>query len=167
MRWTQVVLLTRALSCGRRSRVVLTPRRWCQVRERKLSRATVAKTPGAPGRTRIIRKPLRGECRVIPVYPTNACALYHYHCIRGLRAHRAPGIPCALFSEGAGPKTKLEQKTCCEIAKPCLYVSVEAMARIGHPSISPRNLFRRRSIAGSRLVKPCHDDSLVGPGVGL
>ncbi len=31
MRWTRVVLLTRALSCGRRSRVVLTPRRWRQV----------------------------------------------------------------------------------------------------------------------------------------
>src|SRR6266849_6435440 len=31
MRWTQAALLTRALSCGRRSRVVLTPRRWRQV----------------------------------------------------------------------------------------------------------------------------------------
>jgi protein PhnA len=30
MRWTQAVRLTRALTCGRRSRVVLTPRRWCQ-----------------------------------------------------------------------------------------------------------------------------------------
>ena len=27
---------------------------------------------------------------------TNACAFYHYHCTRGYRAHRAPGIPCAL-----------------------------------------------------------------------
>jgi hypothetical protein len=31
MRWTQAALLTRALICGRRSRVVLTPRRWRQV----------------------------------------------------------------------------------------------------------------------------------------
>ena len=31
VRWTQAALLTRALSCGRRSRVVLTPRRWRQV----------------------------------------------------------------------------------------------------------------------------------------
>src|ERR1700692_3627786 len=31
---------------------------------------------------------------------TNACALYHTHCTRGYRAHRAPGIPCALGSEG-------------------------------------------------------------------
>jgi len=32
MRWTRAVLLTRAPTCGRRSRVVLTPRRWRQVR---------------------------------------------------------------------------------------------------------------------------------------
>jgi hypothetical protein len=31
MRWTRAALLTRALTCGRRSRVVLTPRRWRQV----------------------------------------------------------------------------------------------------------------------------------------
>jgi hypothetical protein len=31
MRWTWAVLLTRARYCGRRSRVVLTPRRWRQV----------------------------------------------------------------------------------------------------------------------------------------
>src|ERR1019366_7784724 len=30
-RWTQAALLTRAWFCGRQSRVVLTPRRWCQV----------------------------------------------------------------------------------------------------------------------------------------
>ena len=31
MRWTRAALLTRALACGRRSRVVPTPRRWRQV----------------------------------------------------------------------------------------------------------------------------------------
>jgi hypothetical protein len=34
MRWTQAALLTRALTCGRRSRVVLTPRRRRQVCEK-------------------------------------------------------------------------------------------------------------------------------------
>jgi hypothetical protein len=53
--------------CGRRSRVVLTPRRWCQVRGRQLSRMTVAKEPVHRGERAISRKPLRGECRVIPV----------------------------------------------------------------------------------------------------
>jgi hypothetical protein len=37
MRWTQVAPWTRALSCGRRSRVVLTPRRWRQVLEKQAS----------------------------------------------------------------------------------------------------------------------------------
>jgi hypothetical protein len=37
MRWTQGVPKTRALICGRRSRVVLTPRRWCQVLEKQAS----------------------------------------------------------------------------------------------------------------------------------
>ena len=29
---------------------------------------------------------------------------YHYRCTRGYRAHRAPGIPCALFSKRAERK---------------------------------------------------------------
>ena len=31
---------------------------------------------------------------------TNACACYHYLCTRGYRAHRTPGIPCALCFRG-------------------------------------------------------------------
>jgi hypothetical protein len=69
MRWTQAALLTRALACGRRSRVVLTPRR-----RRQVSGRTFAddgdKKARSPGRVR--RKPLkpsRGECRVTPVRP--------------------------------------------------------------------------------------------------
>src|ERR1700685_1844091 len=42
MRWTRVALLTRALSCGRRSRRVLTPRRWRQAGERAMSALTGA-----------------------------------------------------------------------------------------------------------------------------
>ena len=42
--------------CGRRSRVVLTPRRWCQVCERQLSQATVARKPGRRGEREISRK---------------------------------------------------------------------------------------------------------------
>jgi len=40
---------------GRPSRVVLTPRRWCQVSWRRLRETTVAKKPGAPGRSRSSR----------------------------------------------------------------------------------------------------------------
>jgi hypothetical protein len=49
MRWTRMALLTRALSCGRRSRVVLTPRRWRQVRRRRLRLMTVTNKPGHRG----------------------------------------------------------------------------------------------------------------------
>jgi hypothetical protein len=38
------------------------------------------------------------------------------------RAHRAPGIPCALNSERAGINEYLAQKPCGEIAKLCLAV---------------------------------------------
>ena len=37
--------LTNGADRGRKRRVVLAPRRWCQVREGKLSRVTVAKEP--------------------------------------------------------------------------------------------------------------------------
>ena len=46
----------RTRCCGRRSRVVLIPRRWDQVCKDDL-RATVASKPGTPGRAR--RKPLK------------------------------------------------------------------------------------------------------------
>jgi hypothetical protein len=51
--------------CVRRSRVVLTPRRWRQVGGQPPM--TVAKEPGHRGARRKPLKPLRGECRVFPV----------------------------------------------------------------------------------------------------
>src|SRR3984957_11289669 len=56
MRWTRVALLTRALSCGRRSRVVLTPRRWRQVGGGN-STGEGGKKARSPGRAR--NKPLK------------------------------------------------------------------------------------------------------------
>jgi hypothetical protein len=51
MRWTQAALLTRAPACGRRSRVVLTPRRWRQVCGR-YSAGDGGKQARSPGRAR-------------------------------------------------------------------------------------------------------------------
>ena len=63
--------------CGRRSRVVLTPRRWRQVggvlsarpgSDKSLNPQATVSTSRSPGRARRKPlKPLRGECRVIPV----------------------------------------------------------------------------------------------------
>src|ERR1700686_49900 len=46
MRWTRGARLTGDAACGRRSRVVLTPRRWRQVRGKQFPGATVARKPG-------------------------------------------------------------------------------------------------------------------------
>ena len=78
MRWTQAVLLTRALSCGRRSRVILTPRRWRQVGERNFT-DDGGKQARSPGRAR--RKPLKPSRAGMPGDPgatvvTNARAFY-------------------------------------------------------------------------------------------
>ena len=96
MRWTRVAPKTRAPARGRRSRVVLTPRRWRQVGG-SYSAGDGGKKARSPGRARYkLLKPLRGECRVIPGVPavTNACAFYTPHAAAG--AIRAPGIPRAL-----------------------------------------------------------------------
>jgi hypothetical protein len=48
------------------------------------------------------REPLALWCAFSDDNPTttNACASCYYHGTRGYRAHRAPGIPCALIGEG-------------------------------------------------------------------
>jgi hypothetical protein len=93
MRWTQVALLTRALACGRRSRVVLTPRRWRQV-SRKYPRGEGGKKARSPGRARNKRlKPSRAGMPGDPgaTVVTNACAFYH--CARGCGCNGHPAFP--------------------------------------------------------------------------
>ena len=93
MRWTLVVLLTRALPCGRRSRVVLTPRRWRQVSQKCL-RGDGGKQARSPGRARNkLLKPSRAGMPGDPgaTVVTNACAFYTSR--TRLRVQRAPGIP--------------------------------------------------------------------------
>src|ERR1700738_4363656 len=84
MRWTRAALLTRALTGGRRSRVVLTPRRRRQVGG-SFSADDGDKKARSPGRARRKPlKPLRGECRttrrdrgdytrVLPTHGTRGC----------------------------------------------------------------------------------------------
>jgi hypothetical protein len=58
-------LLDEQRGCGRRRRVVLTPRRWRQVCERQLSQAKVANKPGHLGERVISRKTIaqgRPDC---------------------------------------------------------------------------------------------------------
>jgi hypothetical protein len=83
---------------GRPSRVVLAPRRWCQVCGKQFSRAMVAKKPGTPGRSRSNRNTIAQEMpgrSGEPVVNTLVCFSTHLHA--RLRVHRAPGISCALL----------------------------------------------------------------------
>ena len=65
MRWTRIAPLTNGARCGRRSRVVLTPRCWRQVREKQAPQGRRWQESRSPRRARRKPlKPLRGECRV-------------------------------------------------------------------------------------------------------
>jgi hypothetical protein len=69
-------------SSGRRSRVVLTPRRWCQVGGTQVSLATVAKQPGRRGEHEISRKPPCREGRIASAEPVCSCAFSILHFAR-------------------------------------------------------------------------------------
>src|ERR1700681_3635195 len=97
----------------RQNRVVLTPRRWRQVRGVKSAQPgldktyplmTVAKEPGHRGARNKPLKPLRagmpGDSGVL-VY---SCAFYQCKAHTRLRVQRAPGVPHALF-RAKGPCT--------------------------------------------------------------
>jgi hypothetical protein len=80
---------------GRRSRVVLTPRCWRQVCEKKRRRR--CQTSLVTGEsTKETVKPLRGECRVISGVTVVTMLVCFFTLHARLRAHWAPGIPCAL-----------------------------------------------------------------------
>jgi hypothetical protein len=97
MRWTRVALLTRAHPCGRRSRVVLTPRRWRQVGERNFT-DDGGKQARSPGRARNkLLKPSRAGMPGDPgaTVVTNACVLLPY--TRGCGCNGHPAFPAPLL----------------------------------------------------------------------
>jgi hypothetical protein len=109
---------TSALFRGRRSRVVLTPRRWRQVGG-SLSADDGDKKARSPGRARRKPlKPLRRECRVISAEPVAATRVLLLHA--RLRVRLAPGIPCALFFFGAHEIMQDSGARCRENAEVCL-----------------------------------------------
>src|ERR1700722_16313272 len=116
MRGTRMVLLTRGPDADVRSRVVLTPRRWCQVCEKERRRRW-PKRPEHRGDHEVTVKTIAwgmpGDSGVTCML---VCALPLSLHTRP-RAHRAPGIPCALISRGRVKNEYLAQKTCGEIAK--------------------------------------------------
>src|SRR6202048_5310515 len=79
MRWTRAPLVTNSAGCGRRSRVVLTPRRWRQVL-REDAQDDGDKKARSPGRARNkLLKPLRAGMPGYsggPVVTTLVCFIY-------------------------------------------------------------------------------------------
>ena len=92
--------LTSEACCGRQSRVVLAPRRWCQVcgaihGRRWLTSPAHRGDHGVTVKT--IARGMPGDSGE-PVVTTLVCLFYYLHA--RLRVHRAPGISCALFIGG-------------------------------------------------------------------
>src|SRR5262245_47174909 len=63
----------------------------------------------SPGRSRISRKPLRGESRDVSAVPVKTVCILLYAQHTALRAQSAPGFPCALFGKRANEVAKLGQ----------------------------------------------------------
>jgi hypothetical protein len=97
MRWTLWRRVDERRHGGRRSRVVLTPRRWRQAL-RIIRKAMVAKKPGSPGRARSKPlKPLRREGRVCPrPVVTNSRVFLLHARLRVRTAHAAFPAPSIL-----------------------------------------------------------------------
>jgi hypothetical protein len=97
MRWTLLRRQDERRGSGRRSRVVLTSRRWRQVLEKlALLRDDGDKKARSPGRAR--NKPLNHRAGNAGMFGepvvTNSCAFFTLR--TRLRVRLAPGIPCAL-----------------------------------------------------------------------
>ena len=92
MRWTQGAAETISRTCGRRSRVVLTPRRWRQAFG-KFSEVTVAKQPGHRGEREVSRKPLRRESRRCSGSPVVLPPVLLLHGTHGCDRHPAFPAP--------------------------------------------------------------------------
>ena len=111
MRWTREVLLTRALSCGRRSRVVLTPRRWRQVLWRYSARRRWQKSPVAGESTKetvkTIARGMPGETGVTVV---TTLVYFVFYRTRGCGRIERPAFPAPSFQREPDQNTNLARK---------------------------------------------------------
>jgi hypothetical protein len=165
MRWTrhierdvQLHARGRTMRCVRRSRVVLTPRRWRQVRERRcrpLARhvRTLANDGGkkarSPGRARRKPlKPLRRECRLVSGEPvvTNSCAFSFR--TRGCGCIGHPAFPAPSFlsrvtsmhSSDANCVAGMRGRVCYSDVMPVQKREARLRARCrGHPRLASRS----------------------------
>jgi hypothetical protein len=101
---------------GRRSRMVLTPRRWRQVAGVMIPAATVANKPGTPGRLRISRKPV-AQGGPVAVRTCGSAACFLLHADHGCDQH--PAFPAPSCLKGAELTAELGRIRRREKARAC------------------------------------------------
>ncbi len=161
MRWTQAARLTSALSCGRRSRVVLTPRRWRQVCGSD-SAGDGGKKARSPRRAR--RKPLK------PSACGNAgcsrCTRGGYTRVPPLFAHEATGAAGTRHS----PRPRLGEwfwhspgALASRSANARLQIGVRSLRGAnGSRECAPEDrLLSRREVAKCGLLRSARNDGLI------
>ena len=154
-------------NCGRRSRVVLTPRRWRQALA-SLQGRRWQESPVTEESTKETVTPSRRESRICPVdlwFLTPV--LFYLH--RRPRVQSAPGFPCALaFQEGETsdkPRVSHAARTRSHVALSChrprrratqyptgVHALVERPRRTGFPAFEPvkESGLARKVVVGTR-----------------
>jgi hypothetical protein len=90
-----------------KSRVVLTPRRWCQVCAEAIRAGDGGKKARSPGRARRkTLKPLRRECRLMRCTCGDYARVLFHFAREAAGASCAPGIPCALLFSRVAATTR-------------------------------------------------------------
>ena len=144
--------------CVRRSRVVLTPRRWRHVLEKlTLLGSNGGKKARSPGRARRKPlKPLRREGRTASAEPVCSCAHLHAFLRTRPRVQRAPGLPrallrvaCVLFPKEARTKWT---KPCRENGDVYLIVARMSEATSGTSVPAYRGACHRARIRATRWL---------------
>jgi len=149
----------RSADRGRRNRVVPIPRRWDQAwcDERK---ATVARKPGAPRRSRISRNPLRGECRL---FRLNLCCLRAQNAQFFARKARGCGQHPVFPAPSLSRVSDDANLGYFHAAGRLNLVSLAVIARLDGRSSIPEAVViesRRRGILDAP-VKPGHDSGVI------
>src|SRR5258706_14891286 len=101
---------------------------------REEAQATVSNKPGHRGEREVSRKTIArgmpGDFRCTCGDYTRVLSTLHTR----LRAHRAPGIPCALCNRRTGNSGKPRAQSRGEIARPCLYAAGCLKCEVGKPA---------------------------------
>ncbi len=153
MRWTREVLLTRAFFRGRRSRVGLAPRRWCQVRVKARGRRWQT-SPVHRGEHEVSRKTIaRGMPGETGVTVVTTLVYFVFYRTRGCGRIKRPAFPAPSVSEEPDLKAKPRAKTCGENVELCPQLSSSATRlRQGFAGVA---VLGRRSLGegGKRMIQ--------------